>query len=63
MNTRKEIAIQETKQRANGGNRKVWLRRGVFVALTAAAVAITTTVVLAGGSEPANACFLGIPCW
>ena len=63
MSTKNEIAIQETEQRGDGGNKKVWLRRCVFIALIAAIVAVTTTVVLIGGSEPANACFLGIPCW
>ena len=63
MSTRKEIATQENEQRLDGGNKKIWLRRGAFVALIAAFVAVTTTVVLISGSEPANACFLGIPCW
>ena len=63
MSTRKEIAIQETEQRMDGGNKKIWLCRGAFVALIAAFVAVTATVVLISGSEPANACSLGIPCW
>ena len=43
----------------DGGNKKIWLRRGAFVALIAAIAVVTTTVVIIGGSEPANACFLG----
>ena len=63
MSTKNEIAVRETEQPADGGNRKIWLRRGALVSLIAALVAVTTTVVIIGGSEPANACFLGIPCW
>ena len=63
MSAKKEIAIRETGQRANGGNKTIWLRRGAFIALIAALVAVTTTVLIIGGTEPGNAGFLGIPCW
>ena len=63
MSAKKEIAIGETGQRANSGNKTIWLRRGAFIALIAALVAVTTTVLIIGGTEPANAGFLGIPCW
>ena len=63
MSTRNEIAIRETQLHAVGGNKMIWLRRGAFVALIAAIVAVTTTVVLVGGAQSANAClFCGIPC-
>ncbi|MDD9991145.1 MAG: hypothetical protein OXP75_05065 [Rhodospirillales bacterium] len=63
MRTQENAANRETEQRMDGGNKRVWLRRGAFVALIASVVAVTTTVVLIGGSEPANACFFGIPCF
>ena len=63
MRTQENAANREIEQRMDGGNKKIWLRRGAFVALIATFVAVTTTVVIIGGSEPANACFLGIPCW
>ena len=63
MSAKKEIAIRETEQRANSGNKTIWLRRGAFIALIAALVAVTTTVLIIGGTEPGNAGFLGIPCW
>ena len=63
MSAKKEIAIRETEQRANNGNKTIWLRRRAFIALIAALVAVTTTVLIIGGTEPANAGFLGIPCW
>ena len=63
MSAMKEIAIRETGQRANSGNKRIWLRRGAFIALVAALVAVTTTVLIIGGTEPANACFLVIPYW
>ena len=63
MSAKKEIAIRETEQRANSGNKTIWLRRGAFIALVAALVAVTTTVLIIAGTEPANAGFLGIPCW
>ena len=63
MSAKKEIAIRETEQRANSGNKTIWLRRGAFIALVAALVAVTTTVLIIAGTEPANAGFLGSPCW
>ena len=56
MSAKKESAIRETEQRPNSGNKTIWLRHGAFVA-------VTTTVLIIGGTEPANACFLGTPCW
>ena len=63
MSARKEIAIRETEQCPNSGNKRIWLRRGAFIALVAALVAVTTTVLIIGGTEPANAGFLVIPYW
>ena len=63
MRTQENAANRKTEQRLDGGNKKIWLRRGAFVALIAAIAIVTTTIVTIGGSEPANACFLGIPCW
>jgi hypothetical protein len=63
MSTKERTANGENGHRVDGGNDKIWLYRGALIALIAAVVTVTTTVVLIGGSEPANAGFLGIPCW
>ena len=58
MRTQENAANRETGQRMDGGNRKLWSRRVAFVALIAAVVAVTTSVTIVGGSEPANACLI-----
>jgi hypothetical protein len=63
MSTKERAANRKSGHRVDDGNEKTWLYRGAFIALIAAIVTVTTTVVLIGGSEPANAGFLGIPCW
>jgi hypothetical protein len=63
MSTKERAANRMSEHRVDGRNEKTWLYRGAFIALIAAIVTVTTTVVLIGGSEPANAGFLGIPCW
>ena len=58
MRTQENTANRKTERRIVGGDKKLWLRRGAFVALIAAVVAVTTTVTIVGGSEPANACLI-----
>ena len=63
MNTREQATTRKTGQRAASGNRKIRLRHVAFVAIIGAIAAVTTSVVLIGGSAPAQACLLpGIPC-
>ena len=61
MSTQEKAATQETEQQVDGGNWKIWLRCGAFVAMVSAVAVVTATVVMIGGSEPANACLLGVP--
>ena len=63
MNTREQATTRKMGQRAASANGKIRLRHVAFAAFIAAIAAVTTTVVMIGGSEPAHACLLpGIPC-
>ena len=63
MNTQEQATTRMNGQHSESGNRNVRLRRGAAIAVIAAIAAVTTAVVMIGGSAPAQACLLpGIPC-
>ena len=63
MNAQERAISHTNGQHVETRNRKVRLRHAAFIALIAAVAAVTTTVVMIAGSEPAHACLLpGIPC-
>ena len=55
MRAQENAANRETEQRIDGGNKRIWLRHGAYVGWIGALVAVTTTVVIIGGSEPVSA--------
>ena len=63
MNTQEKAPARMVGQRMEGGEKRSRLPHGAIIALIGAIAVVTTTVILIGGTEPANACFLGIPCW
>ena len=63
MTSQENAANRETEQRMDGGSKRLWLRRGAFVALIGAVATVITSAAMIGGSAPVNACLLGIPCW
>lgn len=63
MNTQMQAIARRNEQRRDSGCRNVRLRTAAFIAVIAAIAVVTTTVVMIGGSAPAQACLLpGIPC-